>query len=203
MGLLSSETAAPAVYRPRHAERTAFYQLLEQHFDDYLYAYEERFEPKAGPLRPVVRPTVEAFLDCGRLHGGFARIRCPSCGSEHLLAFCQTRNFCSSCQAKRSVLFAEKLREQILQPVAHRHFVFTIPISAGFSSANAPCSPFSPKPLMRASERASSSFSSGKNRLKTRPSRLDSCPLPADPRPRPTLDQVLRRLCESNPKSSL
>jgi len=102
--------------------------LLEQHFDDYVYAYEERFEPKAGPLRAVVRPTIEAFLDCGRLHGGFARLQCPSCRTEHLVAFsCQTRNFCSSCQAKRSVLFAEKLREQILQPVAHRHYVFTIP----------------------------------------------------------------------------
>src|SRR3972149_7698733 len=79
--------ACPAVYRRRNPERTAFYQLLEQHFDDYVYAYEERYEPKAGPLRPVVRPTVEAFLGCGRLHGGFARIRCPSCKDEHLLCF--------------------------------------------------------------------------------------------------------------------
>jgi transposase-like protein len=93
--------------------------LFDNHFDDYVYAYEERFEAKAGPLREVVRPTVEAFLDCGRLYGGFARIRCPSCRSEHLLAFsCQTRNFCPSCQSKRSVLFAEKLRENILQPGA-------------------------------------------------------------------------------------
>lgn len=116
------------VYRPRHPERTAFYRLLEKHFDDYVYAYEERFEPKAGPLRSVVRPTVEAFLDCGRLHGGFARIRCPSCKDEHLLAFsCQSRNFCPSCQAKRSWLFAEKLREEILAPLPHRHFTLSIP----------------------------------------------------------------------------
>jgi hypothetical protein len=58
------------VYRPRHPEQTYFYQLFDKHFDDYVYAYEERFEPKAGPLRPVVGPTVEAFLDCGRLYGG-------------------------------------------------------------------------------------------------------------------------------------
>jgi hypothetical protein len=91
-----------AVYRPRDPEQTAFYQLFDKHFDDYVYGYEERFEAKAGPLREVVRPTVEAFEDCGRLFGGFARIRCPSCRSEHLLAFsCQTRNFCPSCQAKR------------------------------------------------------------------------------------------------------
>ena len=66
--LLVAEPAG--VYRPRHPEQTAFYQLFDKHFDDYVYAYEERFEFKVGPLRPVVRPSVEAFLDCGRLYGG-------------------------------------------------------------------------------------------------------------------------------------
>jgi hypothetical protein len=40
---------------------------------------------------------------------------------------CRTRNFCSSCQAKRSVLFAEKLTGGILAPVPHRHWTFSIP----------------------------------------------------------------------------
>ena len=40
---------------------------------------------------------------------------------------CRTRNFCSSCQAKRSVLFAEKLTSEILAPVPHRHWTFSIP----------------------------------------------------------------------------
>ena len=131
----ASSTSSPlfvaesaTVYRARHPEKTTFYQLLEQNFDDYVYAHEERFEHKSGPLRPVVRSTVEAFLDCGLLYGGFARIRCPSCHDEHLLAFsCQKRNFCPSCQAKRSLLFAEKLQEKILQPVPHRHYAFSIP----------------------------------------------------------------------------
>ena len=109
---------APAQYRPRHPERTAFYQLFEDHFDRYVRGYEERFEPRSGPLRPVVVRSVEEFLGCGRLQGGFARIRCPKCHAEHLLAFsCRTRNFCSSCQAKRSVLFAEKLTSEIMAPV--------------------------------------------------------------------------------------
>jgi len=115
-------------YRPRHPERTAFYQLFETHFDSYIRAYEERFEPHSGPLRPVVVRSVEGFMACGRLQGGFARIRCPKCHSEHLLAFsCRTRNFCSSCQAKRSLLFAEKLATEILAPVPHRHWTFSIP----------------------------------------------------------------------------
>ncbi len=42
---------------------------------------------------------------------------------------CQVRSFCGSCQQKRAVLFAEKLREEILAPVHHRHFIFTIPVA--------------------------------------------------------------------------
>ena len=119
---------APAQYRPRHPERTAFYQLFEDRFDSYVRNYEERFEPRSGPLRPVVVRSVQEFLGCGRLQGGFARIRCPECHAEHLLAFsCRTRNFCASCQAKRSVLFAEKLSSEILAPVPHRHWTFSIP----------------------------------------------------------------------------
>jgi hypothetical protein len=118
----------PRVYRPRHPERTAFYKLFDEHFDRYLWSYDERFEPRFGALRPVVEPTVNAFLECGRLLGGFARIRCPSCRGEHLLAFsCQTRNFCPSCQAKRAALLGERLVEELFAPVLHVMWTFTIP----------------------------------------------------------------------------
>jgi hypothetical protein len=40
---------------------------------------------------------------------------------------CRTRNFCPSCQAKRAALFAERLVEEVLEKVPHRHYVFTIP----------------------------------------------------------------------------
>jgi hypothetical protein len=90
--------------------------------------YEERFELQSGPLRPAVVRSGEAFLSCGRLQGGLVRIRCPKCRKEHLLAFSyRTRNFCSSCQAKRSIRFAEKLAGEILAPVPHRHWTFSIP----------------------------------------------------------------------------
>jgi hypothetical protein len=112
--------------------------VFEQHFDSYLAAYEERFEPRSGPLHRVVPDSVEQFLACGRLQGGFARLRCPSCKSEHLIAFsCRTRNFCGSCQAKRAAFFAEKFaalhvdRGDFLLSrtgrFAYRHWTFTIP----------------------------------------------------------------------------
>ena len=124
----ATEPAPPPVYRPRHPERTSTYRLLERHFDDYVFAHEERLEDRHGALRPVVKRSVAQYLDCGRLAGGFARIRCPSCRGEHLLAFsCRTRNLCPSCQAKRSALFAQRLRAEVVRPVAHRHAVFTVP----------------------------------------------------------------------------
>jgi len=66
---------APAAYRPRHPERAGFYQLFETHFDSYVRAYEERFEARSGPLRPVVVRSVEAFLTaggCKEVSPGFA-----------------------------------------------------------------------------------------------------------------------------------
>jgi hypothetical protein len=72
--------------------------------------------------------SVEEFLSCGRLEGGFARLRCPKCHAEHLVAFsCRQRGICSSCQAKRAALFAEKLTGGMLAPVPHRHWAFSIP----------------------------------------------------------------------------
>jgi len=40
-------------------------------------------------------------------------------------AFCGRET--PSCQQKRAELLAEKLREEILAPVAHRHAIFTVP----------------------------------------------------------------------------
>ena len=110
---------APA-YRPRHPETTVLYLALERDFDAYEWVHPDRYEQRSGPLRPVVRRSVFAYLDCGRLHGGFARIRCPKCRAEHLLAFsCRTRGLCGSCQAKRSAVFAEWLVEDVLLDVPH------------------------------------------------------------------------------------
>jgi hypothetical protein len=38
---------------------------------------------------------------------------------------CRGRSFCPSCEKKRSILWAEWLREEVLEPVPHRHVVLT------------------------------------------------------------------------------
>ncbi len=68
------------------------------------------------------------YLDCGLFDNGFARIRCPGCHEEYLLAFsCKTRDLCPSCAAKRSVATAALLVEDVLEDVGHAQWVLVIP----------------------------------------------------------------------------
>ncbi len=115
-------------YQPRHPEHTAFYQCLEDYWEEFQEAYPYFYEKDYGPWRPVVEQTVERFLQCGILRHGFARLRCSDCRREQLLAFsCKTRCFCPSCQAKQVAAFLEHALEEVLEEVDHRQLVWTIP----------------------------------------------------------------------------
>ncbi len=63
-------------YRPRHPEHTAFYQCLEDCWEEFQEAYPYFYEREYGPWRPVVEKTVERFLQGGILRHGFSRLRC-------------------------------------------------------------------------------------------------------------------------------
>jgi len=90
--------------------------------------WEERFERRFGFWRSVVDEQVMRYLDCGLYENGFARIRCPECAEEYLLAFsCKTRELCPSCAAKRSAAMAGLLAEDVLAEVGHAQWVFVIP----------------------------------------------------------------------------
>jgi Transposase zinc-binding domain len=56
-----------------------------------------------GFWRGLLDGVVARYLDCGIFERGFARIRCPNCAAEFLLAFsCKGRGLCPSCGAKLS-----------------------------------------------------------------------------------------------------
>ena len=120
--------ALRGTYRQRHPERTAFYQCLQDYWEEFRDSYAYFYEKDYGPWRSVVEKNVQRFLDCGIFHQGFARVRCGTCGSEYILGFsCKTRYFCPSCQTKRVAAFVEWVTEEILEPVEHRQYVWTIP----------------------------------------------------------------------------
>ena len=84
--------APTATYRPRHPERTPFYQCLQDYWDEFKQGYPYFYEAEYGPWRPVVEKTVDRFLECGLLRHGFARLKCGRCSHQALLAFsCKTR----------------------------------------------------------------------------------------------------------------
>jgi hypothetical protein len=78
--------------------------------------------------RKVIRSSIDKFLKCGDLKEGFARVKCKDCGEEFFVAFsCRQRCCCPSCDQKRSLLLAHRLKDEVLAPVPHRQWVFTIP----------------------------------------------------------------------------
>jgi len=116
------------VYRPRKPRQSPLWRCLRDHYERFRLNYEQTFEKTHGFWRDVVDQVVQKFLKCGDLAQGFARIGACGCGNELLLPFsCKCRNFCPSCHQKKVLLFGEQVRYEIVYPVPHRQYVFTIP----------------------------------------------------------------------------
>jgi len=64
------------LYQPRDPHASDLWQLLDQHFDTFRQVYDERYQAKYGFWRSIVQQSVAAFLKCGDLQEGFARVRC-------------------------------------------------------------------------------------------------------------------------------
>jgi hypothetical protein len=125
---LPQAVARPAAYRPRNPRATSLYQLLETHFETLKRLWEERFERRYGFWRAFWDTSVQSYLDCGLFESGFARLACPECREEFLVAFsCKGRGLCPSCGAKRAVIFSELLQNKILADVPHAQWVLALP----------------------------------------------------------------------------
>lgn len=115
-------------YKPRNPKASALYQCVQAHFAEFEAAYPTRYQGQYGFYRPVIGRVVEKFLGCGDLTRGFARVRCDTCRHEYLLAFsCKGRYFCPSCHQKRVLQFGAWVADEVLAPVPHRQYVFTVP----------------------------------------------------------------------------
>jgi len=102
----------PHLYRARDPRASDLWRLLDRHFATFVQVYDERFQAKYGFWRPVIERSVTAFLKCGDLHEGFARVRCPDCQHEMFVAYsCKQRCTCPSCHQKRALLTALHVAE--------------------------------------------------------------------------------------------
>lgn len=121
-GTAMSWSDAAQVYRQRNPRDSPLWQLLDEYFDEFEECYDNLLSKEYGFYRPVASHIVRKYLECGDLHQGFARVRCPDCHQEYLLSFsCGGRYFCPSCHAKKTVQFAAHLiigvRRKLFYPI--------------------------------------------------------------------------------------
>ncbi|MCC6932093.1 MAG: transposase zinc-binding domain-containing protein [Deltaproteobacteria bacterium] len=120
--------SATSRYFHRRPEETALYQIIYNYQQELEHHWDELFLETYGSLRPCVIKAMNEYQSCGILRFGCARAYCQSCKHSELVAFsCKKCGICASCAAKRSILFAENLHENILLDQDHRHLVFSIP----------------------------------------------------------------------------
>ena len=117
-------------YLAREPERSSLYRLVYHYREQLEYCWDDCFAATYGQLRPEVLDSFDRYLNCGILRHGCALACCENrnCNHSLLLAFsCKRRGVCSSCQAKRAVLFADNLHQNVLLDHPHRHLVFSLP----------------------------------------------------------------------------
>ena len=116
-----------AVYRPRRPTTTPLYPVVQHHLETFL-AESAEGEAEGWSVPSWVERDFRAYLRCGILAHGFARIRCDACGHERLLAFsCKGRGVCPSCNARRMAEVAAHLTDRVLPWLPVRQWVLSVP----------------------------------------------------------------------------
>jgi len=135
---MSSAARAPlGGYHRREPERTLLHQVVRDRLEPFLASARERSAHGHG-LPAFVERELRAYLDCGILARGFARVRCPDCGFERLVAFSCKAHVCPSCNARRMEDTAEHLVRNVLPEVPVRQWVLSVPRRVRFLAARHP-----------------------------------------------------------------
>lgn len=114
-----------ATYQRRKPEHMVLHMCLTEHLPRFLSRCEDldRYVPR------FVQREFEGFLRCGILDYGFARVHCPECSYDRLVAFsCKGRGFCPGCGARRMEDGAAHLCNEVLPPlIPYRQWVLSFP----------------------------------------------------------------------------
>jgi hypothetical protein len=114
-------------YRRRAPERTVLHELVARHAQTLLAELRDA-DPDGGGLPRYVERELAAYLRCGILAHGFARVRCQTGHDEIVVAFsCKRRGVCPSCTARRMAGTAAHLVDRVLPRAPYRQWVFTVP----------------------------------------------------------------------------
>jgi hypothetical protein len=119
----------PATYRRHDPEETLLYKTIQQNLNTFL----AQCEMMDKPVPTFVQKELEAYLCCGILAHGFARIYCHECHFDRLVAFsCKKRGFCMSCIARRNSETAAHLVDSVIPHIPTRQWVLSVPMPLRF-----------------------------------------------------------------------
>lgn len=130
----ASEPQAPADcpavstsrYQRREPERTLLHRIVSENLATFLREAADRYP--SGELPASITEEFSRYLRCGILSHGFARVLCPSCRDELLVAFsCKHCGLCPSGCARRMADTGAHLRDYVLPSVPMRQRLFTLP----------------------------------------------------------------------------
>ncbi len=120
----AATAALPERYRRRQPETTALYRAVCEHLDPFL---DEARERDGEGYPQFIEREFRRYLDCGQLERGFARLRCPECGFERLVAFSCKGRLCPSCIGRRMAETAAYLVDTLLPEAPYRQWVLSFP----------------------------------------------------------------------------
>ena len=116
---------APSLYIPR--DKNIIYHIFHDYFESFIDHCEENYAKDYVVYRlDRITGVVNKFLECGDYTQALARIVCtnPNCDYEYFRPFsCKSFGFCPSCTQKRSLLFGEYLKDELLLKLPHRHIL--------------------------------------------------------------------------------
>jgi len=128
---------APLRYRRREPEKTLLHAVFREHLESFLAQTRERSSHARG-LPAFVERDLRAYTDCGVLARGFARVRCPDCCFERLVAFSCKASICPSCATRRMEDGADHLVRNVFPAVPVRQWVLSFPRQVRFLAARHP-----------------------------------------------------------------
>ena len=109
-------------YRPRRPTTTTLYPVVYHHLETVL-AQAADTNTRGYGVPSWVEKDLRAYLRCGILAHGFARLRCEDCRHERLLAYsCRGRGICPSCNTRRMAEVAAHITDRVLPHVPVRHW---------------------------------------------------------------------------------
>ena len=66
-------------YQRREPEKSVLYRVVSDLHEELGRVWEERYQKSYGVLRTEVKENLEAYLNCGLLDHGAARVYCENC----------------------------------------------------------------------------------------------------------------------------